>query len=447
MIAATIGRKFLEEYNRAANRQEDRQTLSAREFFEQQYFPLFYNHPKYMQWVTNSPFVQGVRKTKLPSEKERHEKLETLIEKVAGGAPDASIAIGFPASEEKEFATTSGQVTDLTLPIEEEDVYMSWIGSGLGVGISGGLSILFDNPTILLAIYEGWSIYRDYLNDTAYSSLRANQINTWNGQWLAHRFGKNFFEDDPTMGLSTAFDTKKDGTIEVVTQTWVKVLLSIAREFPNQTMMGYVYNLGQTNKTVGFIPFQLPQIRKPIQLYRSLFGESNYLNSASSIEGLYGSAFSFQRACQMGVIGVKALEPKGLRGLIPDSQGKTRMPKYKGASEEKIVTYNTYITWLLAMLNNEDRWKTAGEAADILLNYQQGGGSKTTRKNNVKKVLDASSAKQFIESLIKLVEEAENKEGLAELAELADKTPHGNFSYLLTLIRFRYAEKDQPSSK
>lgn len=444
MIAATIGRKFLEVYN-----QEYRQTLSAKEFFEQQYFPLFYNHSKYMQWVTNSPFVQMKKgqKPHLLTVEERVEKLENLFAKVSDGVPDASIAIGFPASEEKEFATTSGQVTDLTLPIDEEDVYMSWIGSGLGVGIAGGLSILFDNPTILLALYNGWSIYRNYLNDTAYISLRGNQINTWNGQWLAHRFGKNYYEDDPTLNLSSiAFNTKKDGTIEVVTQTWVKVLFGIARKFPNQTMMGYVYNLGQTNKTIGFVPFQLPQINRPVSLYRQLFGENEYLNRADLIEDLYGSAFSFQRACQMGSIGVQALEPKGLRGLIPDSQGKAKMPKYKGADEKKIVTYKTYITWLLAMLNNKDRWKTAGEAADILLNYQKGGGTKTTRKNNVKKVLDAPSAKQFIESLIKLVEEAEDKEGLAELAELADKTPHGNFSYLLTLIRFRYAEKDQQTS-
>ncbi len=437
MIAATVGRRFLETYN-----QEYQQALSAKEFFEHEYFTLFYNHSKYMQWVTNSPFVQMKKgqKPHLLTDEERQEKLENLFEKVSNGPPDASIAIGFPASEEKEFATTSGQVTDMTLPIEEEDIYMSWIGSGLGVGVAGGLSILFDHPAILLALFEGWKIYRSYLNDLAYGSLRGNQINTWNGQWLAYRFSKSFYASDPTLGFMP-FDTKKGGTIEVVTQTWVKVLFNIARKFPNQTMIGYIYSLGQTNKTIGFVPFELPQIRKPIQLYRSLFGENNYLDRADLIESLYGTAFSFQRVCQMGAIGVQALEPKGLRGLIPDFQGKAKLPKYKDANETKIVTYQTYITWLLAMLNNEDRWKTAGEAADILLKYQEDAGTKTDRKNKVKKVLDAPSVKKFIEALRKLVEEAEEKEGLVKLAQLADKTPYGNFSYLLTLIRFRYAEK------
>ena len=53
MIAATIGRKFLLAYNRKFGTHYD-----AKTFFTEQYFPLFFDHEKYMQWVTNSPFVQ-----------------------------------------------------------------------------------------------------------------------------------------------------------------------------------------------------------------------------------------------------------------------------------------------------------------------------------------------------------------------------------------------------
>ena len=52
MIAATIGRKFLLAYNRKFGTHYD-----AKTFFTEQYFPLFFDHEKYMQWVTNSPFV------------------------------------------------------------------------------------------------------------------------------------------------------------------------------------------------------------------------------------------------------------------------------------------------------------------------------------------------------------------------------------------------------
>ena len=56
MIAATIGRKFLLAYNRKFGTHYD-----AKTFFTEQYFPLFFDHEKYMQWVTNSPFVQGIK--------------------------------------------------------------------------------------------------------------------------------------------------------------------------------------------------------------------------------------------------------------------------------------------------------------------------------------------------------------------------------------------------
>src|SRR5699024_8768364 len=55
MITTLVGRTFLKAYNEKYNK-----NYSAKEFFEEVYFELFFNHPKYMQWVTNSPFVQGI---------------------------------------------------------------------------------------------------------------------------------------------------------------------------------------------------------------------------------------------------------------------------------------------------------------------------------------------------------------------------------------------------
>ncbi len=86
-----------------------------------------------MLWHTNSPFVQNEKRAKphLLTEEERQEKLNNLAGKITAGDRDASVAIGFPASEVKEFATTSGLVSDIDQSADEEDVYLSWIAAGL----------------------------------------------------------------------------------------------------------------------------------------------------------------------------------------------------------------------------------------------------------------------------------------------------------------------------
>ena len=53
MITNLIGRTFLEAYNNKYQK-----NYSPKDFFEQEYFEVFFDHVKYMQWVTNSPFVQ-----------------------------------------------------------------------------------------------------------------------------------------------------------------------------------------------------------------------------------------------------------------------------------------------------------------------------------------------------------------------------------------------------
>lgn len=438
MYASIIGKKFLSYYNA-----ENSVNLSSKEFFVKKYFELFYNHPKYMQWITNSPFVQ-MRKGQKPhilSVDERLEKLQYLHTKIDNGFQDASIALGFPSENEAKFKI--GQVTNMALPIDKEDVYYSWIGSGFGIGIAGGLSIFFDHPLILKTLYEGWKIYRSYLNDPAYGKLRGNQINTWNGQWLSHALGKSFREEDPLVNFHP-FDTKKDGTIEVTTQKWVKVLFAVAFKISEETLTGYVYSLGQTNKTIGFIPFRLPQIRKPVQLYRKLFGDNKYLKDSKKVEELYGNAYSFERSCKLGSIGIQALEPKGLREFIPSSRKEAKMPNYNRADENKIITFNTYETWILAMLNNEELWETAGNAAETFLKYQEGAGrAKKDRINRVKTVLDSTNRRMFIEGLTAIVKDAEETGGLVELAEIVNKMPVDNFLYFLTLIRFRYSEKSK----
>lgn len=422
MIAATIGKRFLKAYNEKFGH-----SYAAKDFFTQKYFPLFFDNEKYMQWITNSPFVQGIKKGAPPSAPERKQKMQSLIEKVSNNNADASIAIGYPSLD--LTATTSGQITNLNLPLNQDDVYYSWIGSGLGIGVQGGLSILFDREEVLLDLFEGWEVYREYLDRTP--KLRGNQINTWNGQWIAHRYNPRTFNANDKIENFNEFGNMKDGGMEVNTQSWTQVMIGISRNYSDQ-VTGYVYNLGQTNTTIGFIPFNLPQIRKPFDLYEKYFGTSQ----KDQVEQLFGTAFGFTKACQMGSIGINALEPKGLREFIQNG----KIPSYNDKDEEKKINFNTYQIWLLAMLNNEQLWDNAQKIAATLNKYASSSDKgKKDKSNNIKPVLSSVNKKQFIDNLTTVVEDDTNKTEYLEMAKLINSMPVDNVPYFLTLIRFQFA--------
>jgi hypothetical protein len=351
-----------------------------------------------------------------------------MIKKIAQNEADASIAIGFPSLD--LTASTSGQITNMNLPLKEEEVYLSWIGSGFGIGVQSGLSMFFDNKQILLDLFDGWQLYRSYLIQTP--QLRGNQINTWNGQWLAHRYNNNTYDKkNPTASFSP-FGTMKDGGLEIETQSWTKVLLGIARTYPDSLETAYVYSLGQTNITVGFVPFELPKIRMPYELYVKYFGNAD----RDKIENLFGTALGFTKACQIGAIGVNALEPKGFR----DTLDKGTIPKYSDADEEKKINFNTYQIWLLAMLNNEQLWELSQQIATTLSEYSKSGTkAKKDKSQEVTNLLSSVNKNQFIDKLKIIVEGTESIEQLCHIAETIHFMPTDNVLYFLTLIRFQYA--------
>ena len=437
MIAATIGRIFLDAYN-----EKFKSNYSAKEFFVEKYYELFFNHNKYMMSAGNSPLENPkiswdkMRGKQVPYEtiEKRLDRFTKTIKKIDAGPADASIAIGFPTLD--LTATTSGQVTNLELPINSSDIYLSWIGSGLGVGVQSGLSLLFNNKQILLNIYEGWQLYREFLNKTP--GMRGNQINTWNGQWIAHRYNKQAFDPMNPTASSNFFGTMKDGGMEVSTQSWTKVLVGIARNYPEVSLTAYVYSLGQTNITVGFVPFELPRIRQPFELYAKYFGTTK----PEQVELLFGSAMGFSKACQMGAIGVNALEPKGFR----DCFNKGVMPKFNPNDEEKTISFNTYQIWLLSMLNNEQLWEKSQQIAITLSDYSMSDKStKTVKSQQVATLLTSVNKKQFIESLTTIVKNGGEAAQLAEIAALVHTMPTDNVPYFLTLIRFQYAVVNKKS--
>lgn len=430
MVTSVIGKIFLEAYNEKHNK-----AYTPKSFFVEVYYPIFFANEKYLIWIQNSAIVQNLKKEEIPqenNEKTRQEKIveikkNKLIDKIESAEFfDASIAVGYKA--ERSDATTSGQTCIHNYRMKTEEAYLSWIGAGLGVGIKGGLTILFSKPDILLDIAEGWDLYRNYLNTTP--RMRGNQINTWNGQWLKKKY--NTRDSSASLDFTDKFSIKDD-LVEIQTLPWVDLIAAVSRRFPDPRMMGYVYNIGQTNTTLGFIPFVLSPIRKVHELYEHHFGTK----SSKRAMKLFGTALGFSMACKEGVIGLKALEPKGLSSLMK----KGKIPSYKSDDEEQIIQYETYQIWLLAMLNNEELWDKAKAFAQTLQDFSLGGKTaRTVRSNMVKILLESTNKRAFIDGMGKIVEEADaSMDEFEDIASTINTMPSDNVPYFLTLMRFHYA--------
>lgn len=462
MIATTIGRTFLKAYNEKNNK-----SLTAKEFFETEYFEYFFNHPKYMQWVTNSPFVQmkAGQKPHLLSKEERLEKLEGLGDKIEKGDRDASVFIGAQASETKEFAPTSGGVSDIDISIDNEEVYYSWIGEGLSIGVEGAFSILLNIPKLLLDIYEGWKWYRQILNDIAFENLKRYQINTWNGQWLNFLYAKkNRGKIDIRRVTNLNIFKVTNNISEIETVSWSKLFFRFSEKFSNGIYTGYIYSLGKTNKTLGFYPLQFEAANNLIDYYIKLFGENAAIDNAKDYENLFG--IHIKRACERGSIGLQALEPKDLRKYFgKDSNLKLVKPAFKekkGESQEdsitrkqllkdkdekNIITYRTYKTWLLAMItkNKEESLEYTLEVAKALHEYRE-GSKKADRLNLIKsELLVSKSKKGFLDALTTIIRDVDI-ETLTLFKTLRDKVhmmTSEDFGYFVVLLKFDYAYQER----
>lgn len=432
MITTIIGRTFLKAYNEKYMR-----NYSAKDFFEKEYYELFFNHSKYMQWITNSPFVQMKQgqKPELLTPDERKEKLYNLFDKAINETPDASFAIGYSASEVSSFASTSGLVSDVNSSFEEEDVYFSWIGSGLGIGVAGGYNFLINDPQIILETYEGWKFYRKYLNDASLDKLRGNQINSWNGQWLTYKLGKDYrdnFDFSRLHGLNIF--SVNNNVVEVNTVNWSNLFFSISFFYPQKTLTAYIYSFGQTNKTVGFIPIYLQSGRKLKDVWSKLYKNTEIFDN-KEFQSLYG--MHIKRACELGSIGLHALRPEGLKKYMNEAKN------FSFKKEEETIIYQSYKTWLIAMLskNKEEIKDYTIELAQLILRYRK-GASGTERKNLIEQKLFGAklTKKSFIDALTDMISGV-NSEDLSVLKSLKDEVhlmTNEEFGYFNTLLKFDY---------
>jgi hypothetical protein len=438
MITTLIGKTFLKAYN-----EKYKKTYTAKEFFEKEYFQFFFNHPKYMQWVTNSPFVQmkSGQKPETLTLEERLEKLQNLYEKAAHESADASFALGYPASEAKEYASTSGLVSDVVIEASEDDVYCSWIGSGLGIGVAGGFTLLINDEAILLETYEGWKPYRKYLNEATLDKLRGNQVNSWNGQWLTYKLGKDFRKDFDFTTLTQEQIFKVETTLaEVNTVNWSNLFFSLSQVYPDKVLNAYVYSFGQTNKTIGFIPIYLKSGRKLKDVFKQLFNSDKPFEN-KDFQALFG--MHIKRACELGNIGLHALRPDNLVKYMNEEKN------ISFKKEEDIINYQSYKTWLVAMLskNKEEIKDYTLEIAELIKRYRAGAKG-TERKTLIeKKLFGEISKKVFIAALAEMIEGLE-KTDLPIVKNLKDEIhlmTNEEFGYFNTLLKFDYAFVEKQS--
>lgn len=470
MYTSFIGKKFLAAWNRREGKE-----LTARQFFDEVMFPVFFDDERHLLHVSNSPFFQSVSAKDLSSGKRESEiRRENLHHVVATKKPNASFFVGYGA--EDISATTSGQMTGMpgkppsptmsgkspsptigtstTMTIDEEEIYASWIGEGLAAGVGGGFYLLTDREDLLWGIFEGWKVYRKYLTQTP--NLKGRQAETWNGQWL-HHWLEGGDVDNVKMEPEKKVDQKSKQTYWAVpTLEWTRLVLALCRRFPGEVMTMYTYNLSQTNTTLGFMNLNLPEVHRLYDFRNIIFiNQQESVLSSHQIADLE-PLFSFKTACKFGVIGLRALEPDKLREYLPQNDPK----KSKDLNLTKTESHKQFLIfklWICAMLNKTELLELAGQLADILVKFENSGGDRGTTKEDrlSDQVRSATNLRTFAD---KWGEVLAKMSGLADLPSDAAETirdtihqavkmPGDHFPLFVALMRFEYNYLKSQSGK
>lgn len=433
MYTSYIGKEFLKLYNERKGT-----SLSAKAFFDRIFFKLFFNDEKHLMHVGNSPFFQKPKDADVEAcgskAMAQYANLKAAIEE---GIPNMSVFVGYAAKDIE--GTTSGQTSNIDISVEEDEFYASWIGEALAIGVSGGYVMLINEPEILWTLFQGWKFYRNYLDQTP--NVKDKQIETWNGHWICHWSKRYHNEDDPEAGLSIT-PSETLGNIAIPTQGWLKVMFSLSQKFPDKVLMAYAYSLSQTNTTLGFINIYLPEIHKPYELRDTLFLDKDQSVLSDQDITDMASFYNFKSACQLGAIGLKAIEPAQLRrympiGSVQYAQGK----EYQFTTDKSYINYKLYKIWIIAMINKTELLNLATHVAVALIEFEKTAEKgKTVFSNMVKETKDSSNLKQFINNLTGILEiSPANAETFRTTICEVLKMPADNFPLFITLIRFEYA--------
>lgn len=439
MYTSYIGKKFLKLYN-----EQEGTNLSGEQFFKEIQFPVFFDSDKHLMHVHGSTFFQSISDEKIKeSGTEPLARLKRLHDDISNGKVSASTYVGYAAGE--VTAVTSGQLSSLDLEISAEEMYLSWIGQGFAIGVNGGL-LFVDNEKILQLLFRGWNLYRRYLDQTP--NLKPRQIETWNGQWLlfCSQFKSHDLIDENRFQLDIGGGDNEKKVKSITTIPWIKVIFSFCKILDNRSFTAQAFVLSKTNTTYGFINIYLPEISKMYELRDKFFMDSESILKEEEIETL-STFYSFNDACKMGSIGLKAIEPDKLReympiGTYPYSKGN----EYKFSDAESIKKYQLFKIWIIAMLNKTELLNMASEIAQVLVNIEKGSKEtkrgKTSEEQDNKKIFETRSIKLFIEELTVVMQKAPKDSPLIrETVKEILKMPYDLFPLFVTLIKFEYNYK------
>jgi hypothetical protein len=425
MYTSYIGFKFLEIYNSKTGNH-----YSAAEFFDKEMFPLFFDDERHLMHVSNSPFFQSpsekeIKQSGLTRSKLQYQKLQQKIALVAAPESeqaDASIYVGFAANGPDQ--TTAGQVSNITWATSTDELYASWIGNALCARVEGSQCLLIDSEPVLWHLYEGWKEYRQYIQPV--QQMDGRQIETWNGYWLAK-------------GALNKKSAPPDKGNKLDTYPWIEVLARLLQWHSNGIMPVYIFSLGQTNTTYGFINIHFPELQRLSEarhsLKQSIFSQED---DDAAFWKQYDPDFSLREACQLGEIGLRSLRPKDFGKLM---EGKYSPIKFN--DKNKQILFNIQ-TWIIAMLNNKsDLQQLAADfATELVAAELKGNGierGKMTDNADSKALFEAKGLTNFIEAVTTFLEK--NQTAKPVCRAIADKTiriPGEQFPLFKALIRFEY---------
>ncbi|NML38969.1 hypothetical protein HHL17_17315 [Chitinophaga sp. G-6-1-13] len=425
MYTSYIGKKFLAYYNRC-----EKKNFTAAAFFEDKFFKIFFKDEGHLMHVANSPFHYAPEKGAAASHGSKSKaQLVTLKERIQEHRVYMGTYVGGPA--EDMDATTSGQLTGMSNNIDKEDMYASWIGAALGIGVKGGYVILIDDEEVLWLLYKGWEHYRSYLEQR--DGLKNKQIETWNGNWLCH--GPEFLKTRRRLPFEPE---KVMGKWSIPTQPWAQITFELAKRFHHlDSLMMYAYNLSQTNTTLGFIALVPSEVNRLFEWREEIFFGEDTLLKASQIEKLE-TYYDFRAACKLGVIGLKALEPKALRMYMPKPFGGGKEFVY---SKDTAFYFYTFKIWLIAMLNKDELLTLADEVAAALIEFGRSDKKGRTIKVQLsKEIRESRGLTQFVDKLTELLDDVPAvRDTLRKVVEKAIIMPSDHFPLFLSLIRFQFS--------
>lgn len=465
MYTPLIGRRLLDRANL-----RDGRDRSPAEFFDEEFFPLVFGHDQYLMPAGNSKFGQLVNNRKKHQAAAKREgrawdevekarlRLGALADfhEVAAEATEPQSHLVLGGYARGSDGTTSGQVTSLDHQATADEVYLSWIGAATGAGVAGGLVLLIDHDEVLDAVLDGWARYREVLKTTP--NLKANQLETWNGQWLRHHFSATYQPDDPTAFVHNVINTKKP-PYNIETVSWARLLFSLGRQIGDEPVSAYVYSLGQMNSTLGFVSLHLGAtgvLRESyttlLDFYRSLFGDAVDAVSSDELDEVYDAGLGFARACALGAIGLRTFQPAKLRDFLLDGKNKQPRP----VTPDDAQTFLLHQTWILAMLGDQKNalYDRATETAGMLLDFETGAlGGKMNLKKAVKEALSADTLPALIAGLTDIAESVQDSSKTSLSEEEVDETLDAldalvrasldlspeRFRLFLALLRFQVA--------